>query len=267
MLVPLLIALAASCARADDAGKDQLIEQGLAAYAEAQSLGERNARLAAFARAAQLFTQAAAQGNANADLYANAGTAALQAEQLGPAILAFRRALAVDPDHERAQRNLVHARTLLPAWVPRPGGESLLDTFFFWHRSLSAAERSAASALCFLLAALALAAAIRWPGRLARGLAIVLGTVWLGLVASLAVEAHSGPRRDAVMTADETPARASDSANAPARFPDPLPGGTEVEVIELRDRWARIRLANDRDAWVSRQSFELVFPAAAPTEQ
>ena len=101
--------------------------------------------------------QAAQEGGANADLYANAGTAALQAERLGPAVLAFRRALALDPDHTTSQRNLAHARTLLPAWVPKVGSDSVFDTFFFWHRSLSTFERSAAAAVCFLLAALAIA--------------------------------------------------------------------------------------------------------------
>ena len=60
------------------------------------------------------------------------------------------------------------------------------------------------------------------------------------------------------MMAEETLARASDSSNAPARFTEPLPGGTEVEVIEIRDRWVRIRLANDREAWVSRGSLTMV---------
>lgn len=238
--------------------EDDLISLGLDAYAEAQSLTERDARIAAFMRAERLFMQAAQEGGANADLYANAGTAALQAERLGPAVLAFRRALALDPDHTRSKRNLSHARTLLPAWVPRFGGESVLDTFFFWHRSLSRFERSGAAAVCFLLAALAFAAAVRWRSRLARSLALLPAAAWMGLVASLAMEARADLGNQAVMIAEETLARASDSSNAPARFTEPLPGGTEVEVIEIRDRWVRIRLANDREAWVSRGSLTMV---------
>ena len=258
-LLCLILSLATGPALADGDGKSSLIDRGLEAYHEAQSLTERDARIAAFARAEQLFSQAARGGDANADLYANAGTAALQAERLGPAVLAFRRALAVDPDHARSRRNLAHARNLLPAWVPKFGGESVLDTFFFWHRSLSNAERAGAGAVCFLLASLAFAVAIRWPGRLARGLGVVIATAWVGLVASVVVEARSGPRDHAVITVEETFARASDSANAPARFPDPLPGGTEVVVTETRDRWSRIRLSNDREAWVNSGGLELVF--------
>ena len=259
-LVPvcLVFSLAAGSAYAAEDARGSLIRQGIEAYSVAQSLSGHDARAAAFARAERLFTEAARDGGANADLHANAGTAALRAERLGPAVLAFKRALAVDPDHARARRNLAHARTLLPAWVPKPSGGSILDTFFFWHRSLSAPERLGAAGVCFVLAALAFAAAIRWRSRLVRGLAWLPAAAWVGLVASVAVEARGGADRQAVITADEAVARASDSANAPARFAEPLPGGTEVEVMEARERWVRIRLANDREAWISRGSLEMI---------
>jgi hypothetical protein len=56
------------------------------------------------------------------------------------------------------------------------------------------------------------------------------------------------------MTADETPARSADSSLAPLAFPDPLPGGTEVTLVEVRSPWSRVRLANGRDAWVAESS-------------
>ena len=254
-------------AQTDEGERAKLINQGLDAYSEAQSVTDRNARVAAFTRAEQLFTQAAGDHGANADLYANAGTAALQAERLGPAVLAFRRALELDPDHGRATRNLAHARSLLPDWLPKPHSESVLDTFFFWHRSLSTVERIGAGAVCFLLAALGFAVAIRWHSRLARSLALLPAFAWLGLSISLAMEAGSNQWQDAVITAEETVARAADSANAPARFPDPLPGGTEVKVLEARERWARIRLANEREAWVNRQSLEMIRNSRSPSDQ
>ena len=33
-------------------------------------------------------------------------------------------------------------------------------------------------------------------------------------------------------------------------FPDPLPQGVEVERLEVRGDFARVRLANGRDVWV-----------------
>jgi tetratricopeptide (TPR) repeat protein len=233
---------------------EALLTEGVAVYAEAQSLTDRNARIAAFNRAEQLFGEATEHGASNADVHANAGTAALQAERLGPAVLQFRRALEIDPDHERARRNLTHARTLLPAWVPTPEESSIFGDFFFWHRSLSKAERLGTAAGSFLLAALCLAVALVWRSRLARGVAVLPALVWVGLMASLALEAGEHRERSAVITADEVFARASDSANAPTRFADALPAGTEVELVETREHWSRIRLANNRDAWVNRNT-------------
>ena len=53
-----------------------------------------------------------------------------------------------------------------------------------------------------------------------------------------------------VLVADETVARAADSALAPQTLPAPLPGGVEVQILERRSSWLRIRLASGRDAWI-----------------
>ena len=252
---------AAGSAQIDEQSIPEAIAEGLNLYAEAQDTTERDARIAAFARAERLFFEAAEQswsGKGNAALYANAGTAALQAERLGPAVLSFRRALLIDPGNRTARHNLAHARGLLPGWVPRPTEGDLLDTFFFWHRSLPAAQRVGAGAVCFLLAGLALGASLAWRSRLARGMSGLFGLAWLGLTASVVVQATDGHDRAAVLVADETVARASDSFNAPVRFAQALPGGTEVTVLEARQRWARVRLANDREAWVSGASLAMV---------
>ncbi len=49
-------------------------------------------------------------------------------------------------------------------------------------------------------------------------------------------------------------ARAADSVLAASPFAAPLPGGTELDVIEERPPWLRVRLANGLDAWLRRGS-------------
>ena len=262
----LLCAVASFAASAQDDSR-ALMERGVQAYEDAQELTDQAARSAAFAAAARLFTQAAELQAGNADLYANAGTAALQAERLGPAVLAFRRALAVNPDHARARRNLIHARSLLPKWVPTRNDASVLDSFFFWHRTLSSHERAGAAAMSFLLAAVLLAIAIVTQSRVLRGIAILPALVWIGLVISLAVELSADKSSAGVIVADETQARASDSGNAPARFSQLLPGGTEVEIVERRARWTQIRLNNGRDGWVDSNSVVPVHAQQRQTNQ
>ncbi len=227
----------------------ETLQQGLETYAEALETTDTEARSEAFFRAELLFQRVADAGMAGADLYANIGTAALQAERLGPAILAFRRALQLEPSHTRAAQNLDHARSLLPAWVPQPTRDEILDDFFFWHRSMSPDQRAAAAAICFFIAAGCISVAIRRRSTLARNLAILVLFAWIALIASMITTA-TATTRPAVVIVDEIAARAADSPNAPSRFAEPLPGGSEVEVMEDRGEWVRIALANGREAWV-----------------
>ena len=119
------------------------IERAIDAYTAALESSDRNQRLEEFARAEQLFRQViegSEQSEAirNAELYLNLGNAALQAERLGPAIAAYRRALALAPQNAQAHQNLVYARSLLPDWVRREESFRLIDSLFFWRRRFRA---------------------------------------------------------------------------------------------------------------------------------
>jgi tetratricopeptide (TPR) repeat protein len=252
---------AAGATAGESAPDASLIEAAVESYGRALDTAERDARLAEFRRAERLFARAAETAPGNAALYTNLGNAALQAEHLGTAVLAYRRALAIDPDHPRALQNLEHARSLLPEWVPKPTHHGLIDTFFAWHQTLARSDRVLAAAAAFALAALLVAGAIRFRQPTLRTAAIVPALVWLALLASLIAESSSGAADAAVVTADEVVARAADSALAPSALPAPLPGGTEVRVLETRSPWLRVRLANGRDAWVAESA---VTPVSGP---
>lgn len=238
-----------------------LLERAVVEYAAALDTPELDARLARFRRAERLFAQVADAGVENADLYANLGNAALQAERLGTAVLAYKRALRLDPDHERARQNLEHARSLLPQWVPLPPPAGWLDSFFLWHTTRSRAERSAWAATAFAATALLLAIAIVLRSAVLRNLAAVPALAWCALVASLALEPASGRATEAVVTVPEAQARAADSVHAQLRFSQPLPAGTELRVLEEREGWTRVSLANGREAWLSASSLTRVYRA------
>lgn len=229
------------------------LDAAIAAYAAAMDNEERSLRIEQFRNSERLFARAIESGAQNAEIYTNLGNAALEGERLGYAVLAYRRALLLDPDHGRALQNLDYARGLLPRWVPRPAGGDALDSFFFWHRTLSGAERHLAAALCFALATLLAAASIRFESSTPRNVAILPALVWCALLASLLLDGSAAARGEAVVTV-ESAARAADSAFAPSLFPAPLPEGTEVRVLEDREPWIRVRLANRRDVWVKASS-------------
>lgn len=235
-----------------------LVEEAIASYRTALDTAERDPRLEAFRRAERLFSRVAEDAPRNADLYTNIGNSALQAEHLGAAVLAYRKALIIDPDHSRAGQNLEHARNLLPEWVPKPAGAGLLDSFFFWHRTLTRSERALGAALAFACAALLVAGATRFRQPALRNAAILPALAWIVLVGSVAVDLGSRANEAAVITADEVVARAADSALAPSTLPAPLPGGVEVQLLERRSPWLRARLANGRDAWIPESAVTLV---------
>ena len=236
----------------------QLLTDALKAYNEAQSVADYNTQAAAFDRSYRLFAEAAERGADNAEVYSNAGTAALRAERPAPAILAFRRALEKDPQNARARQNLTQVRGLLPAWLPKPETESVFDSFFFWHKAMSQPHRAGFAALAFMLATLAVAGSIVWPRGWLRALCVLPLLVWFALVGSIILDQDADSSLQAVVVATHAIARASDSMNSPMRFNQPLPEGTELEIVESRADWARIRLANDREAWVELSTLERV---------
>ncbi len=260
-----LLALALLAIALPAAGDDGLLaQQAIDAYTRGLDAEDRELRLESFRRAERLFAKLAADGARSAALYTNLGNAALQAERLGPAVLAYRRALRVDPGSARAQQNLEHARAQLPGWVPRPEPAGPLDSFFFWHRSVPRSQRVLAGAVSFALAALLVAAGIRWRQSTLRNAAVLPGLAWIALLASLALDPAARALDEAVLTADEAVARAADSALAPSAFPQPLPGGVELRILEDRTPWLRVRLANGRDVWLHGASVTRVADGARP---
>ncbi|MEZ4216995.1 MAG: hypothetical protein R3E88_11000 [Myxococcota bacterium] len=241
------------------APRETAIAGALDDYARALEERERGARIAGFARAERGFARAAAEGAHNPSLYTNLGNAALQAGHLGPAVLAYRRALALDRAFPDALQNLDHARAQLPAWVPRPAPAGLLDTLAF-HRRISPSARALAGAGAFAIAGAMLALGLRTGHAAFRAGAAVAATAWLLLTGSLALDARRGDARPAVVTLDETLARAADSSLAPRALPEPLPAGTEVTLLEDRSPWVRVRLANGREVWVAASGVTPVEP-------
>lgn len=253
------VALAFTFTPATAASPEALLAEGVQEYSEALKTQDPALRGERFRRAQRLFQKVADDRNVqNVELFVNLGNAALQGEQIGTAIWAYRRVLAIEPGHRQARQNLEHARTLLPTWVPRPSSSTLLDTFFFWHQTMPRSGRTLLAALVFLIAGAFLSAWVRWRRPWARNVAVLCALVWIALSAISMWTSVRGAADEVVITVPQVIARAADSAGAPARFAQPLPAGTEAHVLERREPWVRIRLANGRDAWVRASSVTAV---------
>jgi len=234
------------------------LDAALTAYGLGMQSEDRDTRVQRFAEAERLFRAVLEQQGKSASLWTNLGNSALQAERLGPAILAYRRALILEPDYARAKQNLTHARERMPEWLPTPRRSGLLDTFFFWHQTLSRSTRATAAAVSFagicVLASAGLlfrVTGLRYP---AAGLAVI----WLALLGSVWLDPVRRAHREAVVVVPEAPARAADSINAPLRFGQPLPSGAEIRILEDRGGWLHIELHNGRDAWLTSSQVERI---------
>lgn len=244
---------------------EAMLKQGLSEYTAAMESQDRNMRLQGFSRAEQLFRQAIAEqrqtkGMANADLLVNLGNAALQAEHLGAAIVAYRQALLQQPSHQRARQNLQFARGLLPESVRFDPSTQLVDTLFFWRLLLSRPHLNLIAGICFLLAAALLALSLIRRSAWLRLLALLVGMIWGILFVSLIWD-PSYSQSEAVVVADEAYVHSADSAGSSLRIADPLPNGTEVRVLERRERWLEIEVGG-RSGWLNASQVSFVQPPA-----
>jgi hypothetical protein len=219
-----------------------------------------------FSRAEQLFRQILeGDGNhppvRNPHLYVCLGNAALQAERLGPAIVAYRRALAMAPQHAQARQNLAHVRSLLPAWVRYNEDNGLIDSLFFWRSLLPVAQLRALGAICFLLAAGLIAWGIFRKQSLWRNLAVGPLIAWGVILGSLFLDPDKAVLFNAVVV-QESLVYAADSTNSQHRLSKPLPSGAELKLLQRRDRWAELELPDGRTGWVLAARIETIDDSA-----
>ena len=243
-------------AQASRSGLDDSLAQARGIYQSALAEDDRVRRTRLFSEAEQQLRQIAAGFNNAPELLTDWGNAALGAQDLGRAVLAYRRALDVAPTHERARTNLDWLRDRAPVWLPRPVEQGALDSLFFWHYSLSIAERHLIGALAFALGVLLLAP---WSPRRARAFrrgAVPLLVVWIAATGSAILT--GGDTGAAVVVSDATVLRSADSLGAPPTLGNPLPAGAELDILESRDAWTRVALSDGTRGWVAASAIEAV---------
>ena len=239
------------------------IERARQAYRQALEEQDPVRRARHFADAERSLREAAALRPAP-ELLADWGNAALGAGDSGRATLAFRRALAVQPNHERAAKNLAWLRDRAPPWLPRPASGGALDSLLFWRDLVSVAQRYWIAAGAFALAVLLLTP---WPTRrmrLLRRMSVVPIVVW-AVASGSALLSQSAPP-EGVVVIDGAPLRSADSTGARLAFAHPLSAGAEVTILETRDGWLRIALADGTPGWIMANSVAAVRPFQSQTD-
>ena len=255
-----LLLIGAALASFAPAASAATLDEARATYQRALGEENRTQRISAFSRATTQLEALARAHPTSPALLTDWGNAALGAREYGVAILAYRRALALEPDYEPATTNLSWVRQTLPEAFPIPRRDSALDTLLFWHQHLPAA-------MCLLFGAMAFAAAVillaPWPTRpgikrTMRVLAIFPTALWLWLSTAglLSPDASS----DAVVQREAVTLRAADNRGAGAVLSAPLPAGAEVTVLESRGDWTQIALADGKQGWLPSDAIARVIP-------
>jgi hypothetical protein len=252
VLIVLILCLA-GVAHADD---DELFARAN------QDYGERN-----YDAAITKYEQLVAAGVSHEDLFYNLGNAyfrsaqAGQKDRLGKAVLAYERALALEPSFGDARYNLEVARELVAA---RYGQDKVKDAGAdpLWVRAASWLPPPTLAWLFFGVDVLffALLIGIRFlsTGFLRTGL--VVASVFAGLAgaalgALLALQVYYLETvRMGIIVADEVTMREGPDHS---RLEGPkLHAGHRARVLREDHGWMRIRLANQMEGWVPKQTVE-----------
>lgn len=255
-LAPVLMAIAI---HAPDAGGATL-DEARALYSDALEETDHQRRVRRFAAAEKAFRPLAAAHPAAAHLQVDWGNAALGARDTGRSVLAYLRALRVMPQDDRALANLAWVRGRMPAWVPRPMTSGAWESLLFWRGRLTTAQLHLAGATAFAIGVLVLAGWLLTGRSVLRVLALPVLAVWA--VAAASAWSVRPPAGEAVVIVDEATLRSADSAGAAPAFGQPLPGGTEVVVVETRTPWVRVILADGSSGWLAAGAVE---PVVAPS--
>jgi tetratricopeptide (TPR) repeat protein len=210
--------------------------------------------------AAALYEGIAAGGFTNADVYYNLGNASFKSGRVGRAVLAYERALRLEPGHEDAATNLAFVRERLADRQTTAAESAFGEALDRAYRRLpSTTVAVLASVIYFGLALAFIVAILRggfgpWTARAAW----ILGVALLVTAAAAAVKVHATrSSRDAVVLEREVAARTGPGNDFVIEFK--LHEGTTVRVREVRGDWVRAAVAGtDLEGWLPGAAVEAV---------
>lgn len=239
-----------------------LFEEGKGFFRQANELAEKDPDQARdiFRKAALRFERMAREGGIeNGKLYYNIGNAYFRMEDLGRAILNYRRALQYIPNDENLQQNLSYARARCRDRIPEPERRMVLKTLFFWHYDFTMRARSLIFASAFTAFWILAIGRLFWRRALFGPALVVTGLLAVLMFGSVLTDSIRLRReRSGVIISAEAVARKGDSMSYEQSFTEPLHAGTEFVVLEDRGDWVEIRLADERTCWLPAKDVECV---------
>jgi len=210
--------------------------------------------------AAALYDEIAAGGFENADVYYNLGNACFKSGRVGRAVLAYERALRLEPGHEDAATNLAFVRERLADRQTTAAESAVGEALDRAYRRLPSTTLAVVASVAYFGLALAFVIGILrggfgpWTARAAW----MLGVVLLVTAAATAVKVHAArSSREAVVLEREVAARTGPGDDFVIEFK--LHEGTTVRLREVRGEWVRASVAGtDLEGWLPGAAVEAV---------
>jgi hypothetical protein len=207
-------------------------------------------------------------GIKNPKLYYNLGNAYFLKEDIGRAILNYRRAENLDKADTNIQKNLAFARSRRIDKVEIKTEKRILETLFFWHYDFSIKTKFIITCIFFAIVCISVTFMLwrsTWgrppAGKSASAVAtaVICGLLMVSFLASVIVENRARASTICgVITADQVIARQGDGPNYPESFTEPLHAGTEFDLLERRPDWFHIRLSDDSEGWIPDNAAEVI---------
>lgn len=197
----------------------------------------------------------------NGKLYYNLGNTYFQMDEIGRAILNYRRAQRLAPSDPNISRNLAFARTRRYDKFEDAQETQILRTLLFWHFDFSPTTR---------LTIFSVVSALFWGAMLLRpylrsaaptGVTAGLGIATALFLGSILYDAAIGEKqRHGVVIAPDVIARKGDGETYEPSFTDPLHAGAEVRLVEQRSDWRQVELPDGRRCWLPARDIEWINP-------
>ncbi|MAC20127.1 MAG: hypothetical protein CMJ23_10720 [Phycisphaerae bacterium] len=224
----------------------------------------------AFLESAERWQTAIDLGADGADAFFNLGNALLRADEVGEAILAFRRAERLAPDADDIAANLAEARRRVDRPIEADATDLSFSSVASWWSPLTSRSRLTIASIAWILfwTLLFVRRGMSDDRRRAERESVTAGwraglvlTFTLALVGGATVVADvllPNWRPVGVVTASEAILRSGNGSGFEAVVIEPLSEGVEFAIEEARPGWWRVRLPDETVGWISMDDAESI---------
>lgn len=197
----------------------------------------------------------------NARVYYNLANVYFRMDDLGRAILNYRRALLLDPNDGKLRQNLQYARARRNDQFQESEQARILKTLFFWHYDLRLSLRQKLFSVFFVLFwlnAILLLYNTKAAWRVTLLLLLILS---LSTGSSILISLRNMHKQQyGVIVAAQSMPRKGDSESYAPSFAEALHAGCEFKLLQRRKTWSEVELPDGQSCWLQNKDIEMLLP-------